>query len=281
MATRWLFKTEPSVYSFQQLEKEKKTRWDGVANNLALKNLKDIKKGEHIFIYHTGDEKAAVGFASVASAPFPDPKKKDPKLLVVKLKAGKPLQRPVTLEFRDASLRSVLEIVSRHSGLNFVFDRDVRPDLRTTVFVRDTPIEEAIRMVLLTSQLERRVLNENTILIYPDTPAKTREYRELVMKSFYLTNADAKQTANMLRALVKTRDLYIDEKLNLLVIRDTPEGREADAILRKCVHCGFCTATCPTYQLEGNELDGPRGRIYLIKQMLERDAPATAESGSE
>ena len=57
-------------------------------------------------------------------------------------------------------------------------------------------------------------------------------------------------------------------------IRDTPQGREADAILRKCVHCGFCTATCPTYQLLGDELDGPRGRIYLIKQALE-GAPVT------
>jgi len=56
-------------------------------------------------------------------------------------------------------------------------------------------------------------------------------------------------------------------------IRDTPEGREADAILRKCVHCGFCTATCPTYQLLGDELDGPRGRIYLVKQVLEGAAP--------
>src|SRR5512146_3481978 len=55
-------------------------------------------------------------------------------------------------------------------------------------------------------------------------------------------------------------------------IRDTPQGREADAILRKCVHCGFCTATCPTYQLLGDERDGPRGRIYLIKQMLEGEA---------
>ncbi len=56
-------------------------------------------------------------------------------------------------------------------------------------------------------------------------------------------------------------------------IKDTPEGQEADAILRKCVHCGFCTATCPTYQLLGDELDGPRGRIYLIKQVLEGTAP--------
>src|SRR5215510_1220210 len=52
-------------------------------------------------------------------------------------------------------------------------------------------------------------------------------------------------------------------------IRDTPEGQEAEAILRKCVHCGFCTATCPTYQLLGDDLDGPRGRIYLIKRALE------------
>src|SRR5881398_1181276 len=56
-------------------------------------------------------------------------------------------------------------------------------------------------------------------------------------------------------------------------IRDTPEGREAEAILRKCVHCGFCTATCPTYQVLGDELDGPRGRIYLMKQVLEGEAP--------
>ncbi len=59
-------------------------------------------------------------------------------------------------------------------------------------------------------------------------------------------------------------------------IKDTPEGNEADAILRACVHCGFCTATCPTYQLLGDELDGPRGRIYLIKQVLE-GKPATAQ----
>jgi glycolate oxidase iron-sulfur subunit len=56
-------------------------------------------------------------------------------------------------------------------------------------------------------------------------------------------------------------------------IKDTPEGKEADSILRACVHCGFCTATCPTYQLLGDELDGPRGRIYLIKQVLEGKEP--------
>ena len=70
MANRWLFKTEPSVYSFQQLQKDKKTMWDGVKNNLALKNLKDIKKGDEILIYHTGDEKAAVEWRARWVAPI-------------------------------------------------------------------------------------------------------------------------------------------------------------------------------------------------------------------
>jgi predicted RNA-binding protein with PUA-like domain len=97
MANRWLFKTEPSAYSFQQLEKDRKTIWDGVKNNLALKNLKDIKKGDQILIYHTGDEKAAVGVARALSDAYPDPSKSDPKLLVVDIEAVKSLARPVTL----------------------------------------------------------------------------------------------------------------------------------------------------------------------------------------
>ena len=97
MATRWLFKTEPSVYSYQQLEKDRKTVWDGVGNNLALKNLKDIKKGEQVFIYHTGDEKAAVGVARALGGAYPDPEKDDPKMLVVDIEPVRALKRPVTL----------------------------------------------------------------------------------------------------------------------------------------------------------------------------------------
>ena len=97
MATRWLFKTEPSVYSYQQLVKDKKTMWDGVKNNLALKNLKDIKKGDEILIYHTGDEKAAVGIARALGGAYPDPNQKNPRMLVVDIEAVKSLPRPVTL----------------------------------------------------------------------------------------------------------------------------------------------------------------------------------------
>src|SRR5687767_9997323 len=134
------------------------------------------------------------------------------------------LKDTITIELRDAPVRTVFELLSKKSGLNFVYDRDVPPDLRVTVFVKDTTIEEVIRFVLVTSQLERRVLNPNTVLIYPNTPAKSQAYRELTVKSFYLANADVKQTANMVRSLAKTRDLFVDEKLNLLIVRDTPEA---------------------------------------------------------
>jgi predicted RNA-binding protein with PUA-like domain len=98
MATRWLFKTEPSVYSYQQLVKDKQTMWDGVANNLALKNVRDIKKGDLVFIYHTGDEKAAVGVARALGGAYPNPEKDDPKLLVVDVEAVRALPKPVTLK---------------------------------------------------------------------------------------------------------------------------------------------------------------------------------------
>ena len=105
MPNRWLFKTEPSAYSFQQLQKDKKTVWDGVKNNLALKHLSGIKKGDEIIIYHTGDEKAAVGIARALSAAYPDPSKKEPKLLVVEIEPVKALSRPVPLAEMKATAK--------------------------------------------------------------------------------------------------------------------------------------------------------------------------------
>jgi len=97
MANYWLLKTEPSVYSFDNLQADGKTVWDGVSSNAALKNIRAMQKGDQALIYHSGDEKAIVGFAEIASAPFADPKQKDPKLVVVEIKAGKRLKRVVSL----------------------------------------------------------------------------------------------------------------------------------------------------------------------------------------
>lgn len=134
------------------------------------------------------------------------------------------LARTVTLELRDAPLKHVFEILGREGALNIILDKEVKPDARTTLVVRDSKLDEAIKLLLLTNQLERRVLNDNTLLVFPATANKLREYQELVMRTFYLANADAKQTAAMLRAMVKTRDIFTDEKLNLVMMRDTPDA---------------------------------------------------------
>lgn len=132
--------------------------------------------------------------------------------------------KPISLELRDVTLRSVFDVIGRTASISFIFDKDVRADQRTTLVVRDAQIEELIGMVLSTNQLEQKLVNETTVLVFPNTPQKQREYQELVVKSFYLANADVKQTANMIRTLVKTRDIFIDEKINLLVIKDTPNA---------------------------------------------------------
>jgi predicted RNA-binding protein with PUA-like domain len=93
----WILKTEPSSYSFDQLERDKKAVWDGVKNNLALKHLREMRPGDQVLIYHTGDDRALVGRASVVSAPYADPRQKDPKLVVVDLAAGERLPKPVPL----------------------------------------------------------------------------------------------------------------------------------------------------------------------------------------
>src|SRR6266545_3651262 len=77
MPSYWIVKTEPSAYSFDQLERDKKTVWDGVRNALALKHLRQMKPGDRVLVYHTGDEKAVVGLAEVAREPYPDPKQAD------------------------------------------------------------------------------------------------------------------------------------------------------------------------------------------------------------
>ncbi len=132
-------------------------------------------------------------------------------------------QKPVGLEFRDAPLRQVFEALARSSGVNFVFDKDVRGDARVTVFLRNVTLDEAMRVILATQQLDRKLLNDNTVLVYPNTAAKQREHQELVTRSLYLVNADARQLLGLVRTMTKTRDLYADERLNALVVRDTAD----------------------------------------------------------
>lgn len=111
MPNHWLLKTEPSTYGWDDLVREKTAVWDGVTNPVALRNLAAMKPGDDALIYHTGDEKAVIGLARVTKAAYPDPKAKDPKLLVVELAPVTPLAKPVSLadikadkHFQDSAL---------------------------------------------------------------------------------------------------------------------------------------------------------------------------------
>lgn len=94
----WLLKTEPSTYGWDDLEREKRAVWDGVTNPVALKNLRAARKGDEVAIYHTGDEKSAVGIAEVIREAYPDPKSDDEKLVVVELVPKRRLAKPVPLQ---------------------------------------------------------------------------------------------------------------------------------------------------------------------------------------
>ncbi|MFA5082294.1 MAG: cohesin domain-containing protein [Hydrogenophilaceae bacterium] len=133
-------------------------------------------------------------------------------------------KRPVTLQFRDANLKMVFEALSRTSGINILLDKDVKADTKTTIFVKDASVEDTIGLILMQNQLEKKVLNDNTVFVYPNSPAKTKEYQDLVIRTFHFTNADAKQMLTMIKTLLRTKDIFINEKTNSLIMRDTPDA---------------------------------------------------------
>jgi len=169
------------------------------------------------------------------------------------------LRKPLTIEFRDAPLRQIFEVLARTSGLNFIFDRDVRTDQRTTIFLRNSTVEAAVNLLLLTNQLEQRVVDASTIIIYPNTAAKLREYQQLVVRSFWLATADARQVANTISTIVRSRDVVVDEKLNMIIVRDSPEAvRMAERLV--ALH----DATEPEVMLEVEILEVKRSRLLEL-----------------
>lgn len=132
--------------------------------------------------------------------------------------------RPITLDFRDASLRMVLDVVSRHSGINFVIDKDVRPETRITVLLRQARVEDVLDLIVGTGQLAKKVVDPQTIVVYPDTAEKRRLYQDQVVRIFHLASADAKGAAGFLRAMLGLREPFVDERSNMLALRESPEN---------------------------------------------------------
>jgi general secretion pathway protein D len=130
----------------------------------------------------------------------------------------------VTLQLRDAPTKMVFEVLSRETGINFILDKDVKSDGKTTIFVQDVPVEQAIDLVLDQNALARQILADNMVLIYPNIAAKQKDYEQQIVRTFYLTNAAPKEVETMLKTVLAAKTLFIDERTSVLVMRDTPDA---------------------------------------------------------
>ena len=134
---------------------------------------------------------------------------------------GAQFNKQVSFGFKDAPIASVFDALVHATGINFIFDKDVRTDMRTSMNIKQKPMVDVLRVVLSMNQLSYRVLDENTILIYPNSAAKADEYEELIIRNFYLSHSNVQQTANMLKSMLKAKEIFVDERLNLIVMKDT------------------------------------------------------------
>jgi general secretion pathway protein D len=131
--------------------------------------------------------------------------------------------RPVSLQFRDAPTKMVFEVLARQTGINFVFDKEIKSEGKTTIFVNQVAVEQAIDLILAQNQLGRQVLSENLVMVYPNTSAKQKDYRDEIVHTFYLANASPKEAETMLKTVLGTKTLFVDERSSTLMLRDTPE----------------------------------------------------------
>ncbi len=179
---------------------------------------------QELLALHPGNDRAQAGLRAIDREQRERAAAKDPAPATAVPTLSAAYRKPITIEFKETPLRTVFEVISRWSGLNFLFDKDVRTDQKTSIFLKNSTVEAAVNLTLLTNQLEQRVLDANTVLIYPNTQAKQRDYQPLTMRSFYLSNAEAKTVAATIKAMLKTRDIVVDDKLNLIIMRDSLEA---------------------------------------------------------
>ncbi|WP_129544053.1 secretin N-terminal domain-containing protein [Serratia sp. 1D1416] len=142
----------------------------------------------------------------------------------VKLK--RELKKPVSLNFRHHSLMSILDTISQLTGVNITYDKDVPKSMTASLVARKTTAEDALNLLLLSNNLKRKVLDGNTILVYPASPQKDKLYRDVVMKTIFLGYARAKDINPALRNLVKLRDIHIDERTNSVTVRGSRHSVE-------------------------------------------------------
>ena len=181
------------------------------------KKFDEAKDAVHQVLLENPQQTQAKALQLQLDEKLPPPNARPPQL--------KPqFDKPVTLELRDANIKVVFEALSRATGINFILDKDIKPDTKASIFIKKARIEDAIDMVLSSNGLQRKMLAENTMLVFASTPQKQKDYQDLMIRSFYLSNTTAKQVAALIKSMLKTKDIFVDDRLNMIVMRDTPEA---------------------------------------------------------
>lgn len=130
--------------------------------------------------------------------------------------------KPITLKFKDTNIKDIFDIISKLSGISFIFDEAVKKQ-KASIYIEDATFDQALELLLMTNKLFQKVVNENTIIIIPDTKQKRQQYQDLMIHTFYLSNLEAKKAVNLLRTLLQIKSIFVNEELNSIVVRDTPE----------------------------------------------------------
>ena len=131
--------------------------------------------------------------------------------------------QPISMEFRDINLKMIFESLSKTTKINFILDKDIPSDSKATIFVKAISLNDALDLLLQTNGLEKKVLSENSVIIYVNDILHQRDYKDLSVRSFALDYADAKQMSTVLRTMLNMRSIEIDTRLNTLLIKDAPE----------------------------------------------------------
>ena len=128
--------------------------------------------------------------------------------------------KPITLKFKDAKTKDVFNIITQLSGINFVFD-DAFKDTTVSIYLENATFQQALEIICNMQKLGRKVLNENTIILYSKTPDKIKQYEDLYVQTFFLNKLDAKKAVNLVRTMLQVKKIYVNEEMNTLVVRDT------------------------------------------------------------
>jgi general secretion pathway protein D len=188
------------------------------------------------------------------------------------------LQQPVSLNFRSTSLMQIFQTISKLAGVNFVFDAEVSGNVTASISASKTTAEDAINLLLATHQLRKKILSGNTLLIYPARPDKERQYRDMAVKTFFLSHASAKTVSGAVKAMIKISDVHVDERINALVLRGAPETLELASRLVQALDRPEAEVTLDVQVLEVSSNDSirlgvqyPEGVTIGVNGAPERD----------